>query len=192
MHAATVSKAFAVLVVLLALGCGDKPAEPAPTPDPHAAHDHAHDDHAGHDHAAAAPAEVPLPELAPNARVFFVDPAEGATITGPLENGAVSVNVKMGAENVAIKPAGALEAGSGHHHVLIDVGAMPAGTVVPKDETHLHFGKAETEATIRVPIGSHKLTLQLADGIHRSYGDKLSSTITITVNAAGSVAATAQ
>ena len=195
MHARIETRAVAVIIAMLALGCGDKAAEPAPAPapaapaaDPHAGHDH---DHA-HDHAAAAPAEVPLPELAPNARVFFVEPAEGATITGPLENGAISVKVKMGAENVAIKPAGALEAGSGHHHVLIDVGTMEAGTVVPKDETHLHFGKAETEATIRVPAGTHKLTLQLADGIHRSYGEKLSSTITVTVNAAGSVAATAK
>jgi hypothetical protein len=193
MHARVGTRAFVVIIVaMLALGCGDRAAEPATAPaapaaDPHAGHDH---DHA-HDHAAAAPAAVPLPELAPSARVFFIEPAEGATITGPLENGAVSVSVKMGAENVAIKPAGALEAGSGHHHVLIGVGAMEAGTVVPKDETHLHFGKAETEATIRVPIGTHKLTLQLADGIHRSYGDKLASTITVTVNATGTVAATA-
>lgn len=178
-------------VMMLGSACGDKAAEPAPTApvDPHAGHDHDHD----HDHAAmAAPDPVALPELAPNARVFFIAPADGATITGPLENGAISVKVQMGAENVAIKPAGAIEGGSGHHHVLIDVEPMAAGTVVPKDETHLHFGKGEAEAMIAVPAGTHKLTLQLADGIHRSYGEKLTQTITVTVNAAGSVAATGQ
>jgi hypothetical protein len=180
-------RAGVLLIALLITACGDKAEAPAAVPAPAPAAD----PHAGHDHAAPAAAEpVALPELAPNARVFFVSPADGATITGPLENGAVSIKVQMGAENVAVKPAGALEAGSGHHHVLIDVGAMPASTVVPKDETHLHFGKGETEAMIRVPAGTHKLTLQLADGIHRSYGEALSSTISVTVNAAGSVAAT--
>lgn len=189
MHATAKSHAAVVFVALLAAACGDKPAEPVPAPSPAAP---LPDEHVGHDHAAVAPADVPLPELAPNARVFFVEPADGATVTGPLENGAISLTVKMGAENVAIKPAGALEAGSGHHHILIDGTAMAAGTVVPKDDTHLHFGKGDTEAVIRVPQGTHKLTLQLADGIHRSYGDKLSATITITANAAGTVAATAK
>lgn len=187
-----IDRLFALLsfTVLLACACGGEykqapapAAEPAPLP--------AADPHAGHDHAAAAPAEMPaLPALAPNARVFFIEPVQGATITGPLENGAVSVKVKMGAENVAIKPAGPIEAGSGHHHVLIDA-AVPVGTVVPKDESHVHFGKGETEATIRVRPGAHKLTLQLADGIHRSYGDALSATIDVTVQAAGAVPATA-
>jgi hypothetical protein len=177
-------------VVMLGSACGDKAAEPVPAAPAPAAP--AADPHAGHDHAAMAAAEpVAMPELAPNARVFFVAPADGATITGPLENGAIGIKVQMGAENVAIKPAGAIEAGSGHHHVLIDVEPMAAGTVVQKDDTHLHFGKGETEAMIRVPAGTHKLTLQLADGIHRSYGEKLAQTITVTVNAAGSVAATA-
>jgi hypothetical protein len=182
-------RAGVLLTALLITACGDKAEAPAAVPAPAPAP--AADPHAGHDHAAPGTAEVvALPVLAPNARVFFVSPADGAAITGPLENGAVSIKVQMGAENVAVKPAGALEAGSGHHHVLIDVGAMPAGAVVPKDETHLHFGKGETEAMIRVPAGTHKLTLQLADGIHRSYGEALSSTISVTVNAAGSVAAT--
>jgi hypothetical protein len=190
-NAGAKARAGVLLTALLITACGDKPQAPAPAPAaPEPAAAPAADPHAGHDHAAAAE-PVALPELAPNARVFFVSPADGAAITGPLENGAVSIKVQMGAENVAVKPAGALEAGSGHHHVLIDVGAMPAGTVVPKDETHQHFGKGETEAMIRVPAGTHKLTLQLADGIHRSYGESLSSTISVTINAAGSVAATA-
>lgn len=178
-----------VAVALALSACGDKPAEPAaaapPAADPHSEHDH---DHAAPAAAVAAPA---LPALAPNARVMFIEPVEGATITGPLENGTIAVNVKMGAENVVIKPAGALEAGSGHHHVLIDA-TVPSGEVVPKDDTHLHFGQGQTEATIRVAPGAHKLTMQLADGIHRSYGEALSATVNVTVAAAGSVEATAK
>lgn len=188
-HLGRLAPLFIALVLVSGLasgsaGCGGK--EPAPAPaDPHAAHDHAA-------HAAAQPsAEIPaLPELAPNARVFFIEPLDGATLVGPLEGNAVGVTVKMGAENVAIKPAGPLEAGSGHHHVLVDT-TVADGAVIPKDDVHLHFGQGETEAKIFLRPGAHKLTLQLADGIHRSYGEALSSTIQVTVQAAGTVSATA-
>jgi hypothetical protein len=53
--------------------------------------------------------------------------------------------------------------------------------VIPKDAQHLHFGKGQTTAIIDLPHGKHRLTLQFADGIHRSYGSKLSATIEITV-----------
>lgn len=189
---------FALAAVLFVTACGSQEttaplapaAEPAPLPAPAA------DPHAEHAAHGATPgsndAPMPaMPTLAPEAKVFFTLPAEGANVIGPLENGSVMVKVQMGASGVAIKPAGAIENGSGHHHVLVDTAAMPAGTVVPKDAMHLHFGTGQTEATIPLAIGPHTLTLQLADGIHRSYGEALSSTIKITVSAAGSVAATA-
>jgi hypothetical protein len=55
------------------------------------------------------------------------------------------------------------------------------GTVIPKDSTHLHFGKAQTETSLTLSPGKHKLTLQLADGLHRSYGSQLATSITVTV-----------
>ena len=71
---------------------------------------------------------------------------------------------------------------SGHHHILIDNGdSLALGTVVPKDSTHLHFGNAQKEAELKLTPGQHKLTLQYADGIHRSYGGKLASSITVDV-----------
>jgi hypothetical protein len=182
---------YLVSTALLCTGCGNEPpAAPAPEPAPSAvAPVDTHHDHA-HEHAATDTPVAALPKLAADAKVFFVEPADGATITGPIENGAIKVTVKMGATGVAIKPAGALEDGSGHHHVLIDIPAMAAGTVVPKDEQHLHFGQGQTEATIAVPPGSHTLTLQLADGIHRSYGDALSASIKVTVAGLGTLSST--
>jgi hypothetical protein len=187
---------FALFALLFAVACGSREAEPAPAEQapapaeqtPVAAKEPAADPHA--EHAAAAPA-VALPTLAPEAKVFFGSPADGATVVGALENGKVMVQVAMGASGVAIKPAGPLEDGSGHHHVLIDTPAMPAGEVVPKDEQHVHFGLGQTEASLPLAIGPHTLTLQLADGIHRSYGEGLSASIKITVAAAGSVPAAA-
>ena len=184
------------LTLGLLLGCGGQaaPAEPepapaaealpvAPTPAAQAAEDHAHPMPS----AEAPPLEQPA--VPAGARVFFVAPKDGETIAGMLENGKVSVSVKMGAENIKVQPAGAVVAGTGHHHVLIDAEPVAAGTVVPKDEQHMHFGQGQTEATLTLAPGEHTLQLQLADGIHRSYGPALSAKILVKVAAAGSVSA---
>jgi predicted small lipoprotein YifL len=184
--------------VLLISACGDKPtdvppaaeqAPPAPAPQPapvRGAPEHA-------EHAAAAVAETlaQLPPVPQGAKVSFVSPADGATIEGPLENGKISVPVKMGVEGIALEPAGPVTPGSGHHHILIDAEAIPVGVVIPKDEQHEHFGKAQSEATLLLAPGPHKLSLQYGDGIHRSYGPQLAATITITTAAMGSVPAPA-
>jgi hypothetical protein len=113
--------------------------------------------------------------------VSFVDLKDGAKIEGPLAEGKVKVLVKMNAENITVKPAGQIEAGSGHHHLLIDTEAAPKGSVVSQDAQHLHFGKGQTEAEIELTPGEHTLKLQFADGIHRAYGPELSSEIKLTV-----------
>jgi hypothetical protein len=177
-----------VLIASLALvACGQKPSEPvvadpapmaAPaTPPPHEIH------------PPPAADVAPLPAIPAGAKVFFVEPADGARVQGPLENGKVAVHVKMGAEGIVIKPAGAVEAGSGHHHILVDVDPIPGTSIVPKDERHLHFGQGQTEATLALAPGEHTLRLQLADGMHRSYGPDLAASIKITVAATGTVGA---
>lgn len=111
---------------------------------------------------------------APKGKVFFVEPKDGAEIKGP-------VKVVMGLEGMKIQPAGEVVEGTGHHHILIDKDFMPPGQVIPTDDTHKHYGKGQTEDVLNLPPGNHKLTLQFADGLHRSYGKELSSTINIKV-----------
>ena len=101
--------------------------------------------------------------------VSFVEPKDGATVTSPFK-------VVM-----AVDPAGEIKADSGHHHLLIDLGPMPAGEAIPVDATHLHFGKAQTDAEVTLPPGKYKLTMQYANGAHVSYGPAMASTINITV-----------
>jgi hypothetical protein len=144
-------------------------------------------EHTDHPPAVADAPIVELPAVPPEAKVTFVSPADGASIEGPLENGKLAVWVNMGVQGIALKPAGPVEAGSGHHHILIDAEAIAAGGVVPKDEQHLHFGKGQSEATLSLTPGPHKLSLQFADGIHRSYGPQLAASINITTVPAGSV-----
>ena len=42
-----------------------------------------------------------------------------------------------------------------------------AGAEIPFDDTHLHFGKGQTEASITLSPGKHKLTLQFANALHK-------------------------
>lgn len=123
----------------------------------------------------SASAIAPLPAIPDGAKVFFVNLKNGQKIKSPFK-------VEMGVSGIALDSANVLKPASGHHHILIDAGdSLTAGTVVPKDSTHLHFGNAQKEAELKLTPGEHKLTLQYADGIHRSYGGKLASSVTVTV-----------
>lgn len=178
-----------ICAALMTGACGPKPSDPPPPAASAVQEQNPAPPHA--DHAANAPLAVELPAVPAGAKVSFVEPAEGAALQGALENGKIAVPVKMGVEGIALKPAGAVEAGSGHHHILIDAEPVAAGTVIPADDQHVHFGKAQTDAQLWLTPGPHKLSLQFADGIHRSYGPQLSATINITVAPAGSVGAAA-
>lgn len=178
--------------VLLVAACGEKPTDAAAVEQAAPAAQAVAPEHADHAPAAAAAPVSELPPVPQFAKVSFVSPVDGATIEGPLENGKIAVPVKMGVEGIALEPAGPVVAGSGHHHILIDAEAIPAGVVIPKDEQHEHFGKAQSEATLLLTPGPHKLSLQYGDGIHRSYGPHLGASITITAVATGSVPAPAK
>jgi hypothetical protein len=110
----------------------------------------------------------------PQAKVFFSEPQDGAEISG-------EVKIVMGLEGMEIKPAGEVVEGTGHHHILINKDFVPPGQVIPTDDVHRHFGKGQTEAVLELPPGEYKLTLQFADGLHRSYGKELSATVHIKV-----------
>jgi len=89
--------------------------------------------------------------------------------------------VKFEAIGMKTEPAGTEGSESGHHHIIIDGPAPDEGEVIPADPKHLHYGKAQTEAVIELPPGKHTLTLQFADGLHRSYGASMRATIEIEV-----------
>lgn len=123
-------------------------------------------------HTAAQPLAMEVPPA--GAKVFFVQPQPNATVPGKLE-------VVFGVEGMAVQPAGEIKSGTGHHHLIIDAPAVPAGQVVPKDAQHIHFGDGATKTTIELTPGEHTLTLQFADGIHRSYGPQMAATIKVKV-----------
>ena len=128
-----------------------------------------------HHHAIDSSKAIPeLPAIPDSAKVFFVNLKDGQKIKSPFK-------VQMGVQGIALDSAGAIKQASGHHHIIVDADAPNAGDVIPKDSLRLHFGNAQKEAELKLTPGQHKLTLQYADGIHRSYGNKLASSVTVTV-----------
>jgi hypothetical protein len=127
-------------------------------------------------HMATTGAVPELPTIPEGAKVYFKNLKNGATVKSPLK-------VAFGLDNIKIDTAGPVVANSGHHHLFIDAeDSLAAGTVIPKDSTHLHFGKGQTMVdSLKLAPGKHKLTLQFADGLHRSYGSKLATSINVTV-----------
>ena len=124
--------------------------------------------------AFAAGAPAPAASLPAGSKVFFVSPKDGATVTPKL-------TVKFNVEGMKLAKAGDMKPTTGHHHLLVDAAAIPAGEVVPKDATHIHLGNMQTETELTLTPGKHTLTLQFADGAHMSYGPQMSQTIAIIV-----------
>ena len=119
---------------------------------------------------------LPLSPAANNAKVYIVEPKDGAVVTSP-------VTVKFGLDNMTVIPAGVEHTNSGHHHLLVDVDKLPdMASPIPADSKHIHFGKGQTETTLKLPPGKHTLQLLLGDHLHRPHATPvMSSKITITV-----------
>jgi len=124
---------------------------------------------------SALAAGLPRSTAPADARVYIISPQDGATVSNP-------VTVRFGLSGMGIAPAGVPMAGAGHHHLLIDVELPPLDQPVPADERHLHFGKGQTEASIVLAPGKHRLQLLLADHLHLPHEPPVvSEPITITV-----------
>ena len=111
--------------------------------------------------ACAVGAErTPAPE---GAAVYFIAPEAGAKLKSP-------VTVRFGLRGMGVAPAGIQLADTGHHHLLIDLDALPAmDQPIPADARHVHFGKGQTETTLDLPPGKHSLQLLLGDHLHRPH-----------------------
>lgn len=106
--------------------------------------------------------------------VYFENLTDGQEVSS-------SVLVEMGVKGMEVEPAGEVNKNKGHHHIIIDGGFMKTGETIPANETHIHYGKGQTEATIELTPGQHTITLQFANGLHQSYGEAWSKTITVNV-----------
>lgn len=130
--------------------------------------------------AALAGGETPSN---PDAEVFFVNIADGDTLSSPLM-------IEFGLSGMEVAPAGTETPMTGHHHLLInrpplgegEGGADELAYGLPADENHVHFGGGQTETTIELPPGEHTLQLVLGDSGHVPHAIPImSEVITITI-----------
>jgi hypothetical protein len=111
-------------------------------------------------------------------RVFFVQPADGATVQSP-------VHLEFSTENFQISPVpqGTVtetRPALGHHHVGVDTDCLPTGTEIPRAAPWVHFGDGKNVIDMQLPPGQHRLTLQVGDDLHRTI-EGLCSSITVNV-----------
>ena len=106
--------------------------------------------------------------------VFFKNVKDGDVLSSPF-------TLEFGVEGYDLAPSGSIGERVGHHHLLVNRDSILEGVVIPSDVNHIHFGNGETKGTIELEPGSYLLTLQFADGAHRSFGEKMSESVEITV-----------
>ena len=125
---------------------------------------------------AQDPAAPPRTAAPAGATVYFLAPANGATVTSPF-------TVRFGLRGMGVAPAGVQAPNTGHHHLLIDVETPPPeGLPLPADEHVRHFGLGQTETELTLPPGQHTLQLVLGDALHIPHQPPVrSEKITITV-----------
>ncbi len=101
------------------------------------------------------------------ARVFFIEPKNGATVSSP-------VHMKFGAEGIeiaAVPPGDITKAqvrpGKAHYHVGIDQSCLaPGKNIVKGTPSWVHFGDGKDVFDSQLTPGKHKLALQLGDDMH--------------------------
>lgn len=112
--------------------------------------------------------------IAAPSKVHFVKPHDKAVVPPTFQ-------VEFAVDDMAVVKAGEVKPGTGHHHLIIDGMPVPKGQLVPKDETHKHFGDGAKTASVSLKPGKHTLTMQFADGAHKSLGEEYSATIAVEV-----------
>lgn len=108
--------------------------------------------------------------------VTIVQPADGAELeAGP-------VLVVMETTGLEIVAAGVMDAGTGHHHLIVD-GDVDWELPIPNDPgVHYHMGLAQTEFTLEdLAPGEHRIIAVVADGVHIPLDPPVSDTITVVV-----------
>jgi len=122
--------------------------------------------------------EMPRTQAPDNARVYFITPTDGSSVQSP-------VTIRFGLSGMGVAPAGADLDNTGHHHLLINVGDedLPAmDQSLPATDQIVHFGGGQTETSVELKPGEHRLQLLLGDHLHVPHDPPvMSEVITITV-----------
>ena len=104
--------------------------------------------------AGLTQAQMPNSSSSDEARVYFVQPADGQVFDG---QDAAGIEIIFGLTGMQVSPAGIAEPNSGHHHLLINVEKLPDLTnPLPATDQVRHFGKGQTSTRVKLPMGKHR------------------------------------
>jgi hypothetical protein len=111
-----------------------------------------------------------------NAKVWIESPKDGQRVSSP-------VSLSFASSDVNISPAGTEIPNSGHHHLLINLQALPVMDMpLPANAQIIHFGKGQTETRLELEPGVYSLQLLLGNHLHVPHARPvMSEKITITV-----------
>ena len=111
----------------------------------------------------------------PGSSLYFVNLKNGETVASP-------VLIQFGLRGMGVAPAGIEKAGTGHHHLLVDVAELDVNAPIPPTDQPRHFGLGQTEVTLEMKPGQHTLQLLMGDQNHIPHHPVvMSERITITV-----------
>lgn len=124
---------------------------------------------------ATEPAAMPRTASADGARVYFITPADGDTVSNP-------VRIEFGIDGMSVVKAGDDSPESGHHHLIIDAPLPDLSLPIPASDNYVHFGDGSSATEQTLEPGEHKLQLLLGDHLHVPHDPPVASdVITITV-----------
>lgn len=107
--------------------------------------------------ASAELKRSPSPE---GAEVYIISPLDGETVER-------TFTVRFGLKGMGVAPAGIDLPNTGHHHLLINAPELPDEKLsMPMTPNLMHFGKGQTEVTLTLEPGEHRLQLLLGDFLH--------------------------
>jgi len=99
-------------------------------------------------------------------KVFFMEPKDGASVKSP-------VHIVFGSDMFTIAPVPpgeikpeAVRANTGHFHLGVDTDCLAPGSVIPKANPWVHFGKGDNSIDMQLTPGPHKLAVQAGDDRH--------------------------
>lgn len=169
--------ATAVLFSIGAIACGGN-ADQSNASEEEASQE----EHGEMNHSNMSEGEANLLPIPDGASVYFGDIQQKGTVIDSITGEERFIySIKFNVEGMEVEPAGELNEGKGHHHLIINGEPLARGTVVPADSVNIHYGKGQTETEIELPRGEHRLVMQFADGYHQSYGEQLSATAVLVV-----------
>ncbi len=94
--------------------------------------------------------------------VMITQPTNDAVIEGN------SVVVMLDVSDLVVAPAGTMDEGTGHHHLVVDTDLPEAGVPIPSTPgVHIHMGQAQTEMELTdLAPGEHMVIAVVGDGAH--------------------------